>query len=69
MMNYPVVRKVLMIVEKYIGLRGLMKSGGVLSVDLEGKPVAYFYDPRLSAVTGGVKIGQIIFPSQKMVDF
>lgn len=37
------------------------KNAGVLVVDLEGKPVAYYHDHQLSAVTSGIKIGNRLY--------
>lgn len=42
--------------EKHIGTPDMMKNSGVLAVDLEGKPLAYYYDPALRLITGGIKV-------------
>jgi hypothetical protein len=47
--------------EKYIGRPNMEKNGGVLAVDLAGKPTAYYLDPGLSIVTTGIKIGDHLY--------
>lgn len=59
--RYPVLRKIMAMVEKFIRLPSLEKDGGVLEVDLEGTPIAYYHDPKLSMVTSGVKIGNHLY--------
>ncbi|KAI8541068.1 hypothetical protein RHMOL_Rhmol08G0034400 [Rhododendron molle] len=54
--RYPFIRKVLAIMEKHIGTPDMKKNSGVLAVDLEGKPLAYYYDPALTLITGGIKV-------------
>ncbi|MGR2462648.1 hypothetical protein ACUX4R_27710, partial [Salmonella enterica] len=46
--RYPFLRKVLAIVTKHVPSLSVVKNGGVLAVDLEGKPTAYYYDPKLT---------------------
>ncbi|KAH7850830.1 hypothetical protein Vadar_003525 [Vaccinium darrowii] len=58
--RYPFVRKVMAIMEKYIGTPRT-KNSGVLAVDLEGKPLAYYYDPALTLITGGIKIADHLY--------
>ncbi|XVF62272.1 hypothetical protein PTKIN_Ptkin08bG0204200 [Pterospermum kingtungense] len=59
--KYPFIRKLMAIMEKY-GVRVTSgKNAGVLAVDLEGKPVSYYHDHKLSAVTGGLKIGNCLY--------
>jgi hypothetical protein len=47
--------------EKYIGRPNMEKNGGVLAVDLAGKPTAHYHDPGLSMVTTGIKIGDHLY--------
>ncbi|KAG5534502.1 hypothetical protein RHGRI_022577 [Rhododendron griersonianum] len=54
--RYPFIRKVLAIMEKHVGTPDMKKNSGVLAVDLEGKPLAYYYDPALKLITGGIKV-------------
>ncbi|KAK7379726.1 hypothetical protein VNO78_34416 [Psophocarpus tetragonolobus] len=58
--RYPFIRKVAAIVMKYIGNLFTPKNGGVVVVDLEGKPTAHYYDPKLS-LTSAIKIGNHIY--------
>ncbi|XP_002273458.3 protein STRICTOSIDINE SYNTHASE-LIKE 5 [Vitis vinifera] len=60
-LKYPWIRKVVAIMERYKVRPHIEKNGGVLAVDLEGKPTAYYYDPSLSEVTSGVKIGNYLY--------
>ena len=54
--KYPVVRKASAIIERLIGRVKMEKNGGVLVVDMEGKPVAHYQDVELSLITTGIKI-------------
>ncbi|KAG5079088.1 hypothetical protein JHK86_003153 [Glycine max] len=58
--RYPFIRKTFAIVTKYVGSLPISKNGGVLVVDLEGKPTAHYYDPKLS-LTSAIKIGNHIY--------
>ncbi|RVW70746.1 Protein strictosidine synthase-like 5 [Vitis vinifera] len=60
-LKYPWIRKVVAIMERYKVRPHMEKNGGVLVVDLEGNPTAYYYDPGLSEVTSGVKIGNHLY--------
>lgn len=59
--QYPFLRKVLGMVEKYVGRPNTEKNAGTLAVDLEGKAVAHYYDPNLSMVTSCNKIGEYLY--------
>lgn len=59
--RYPFIRKGLGILQRYIASPLKEKNSGVLAVDLEGKPVAHYYDPGLSLITSGVKIGNHLY--------
>ncbi|XP_057964633.1 protein STRICTOSIDINE SYNTHASE-LIKE 6-like [Malania oleifera] len=59
--RYPAIRKVLGILERYHKKPHLEKNGGVLAVDLEGKPTARYYDPALSLISSGIKIGNHLY--------
>lgn len=39
----------------------LMKFGGVIALDLEGKPVGGYYDDTWTITTSGVKIGEHLY--------
>lgn len=58
--RYPFLRKVLAIVTKHVPSLSVVKNGGVLAVDLEGKPTAHYYDPKLT-LTSGIKIGNHLY--------
>nr|POE67180.1 protein strictosidine synthase-like 6 [Quercus suber] len=59
--RYPFIRKILIIMEKYIGKPRMEKNGGVLAVDLAGNPIAHYYDPGLALVSSGIKIGNHLY--------
>ncbi|KAL7192864.1 hypothetical protein ACSBR2_024638 [Camellia fascicularis] len=59
--RYPLVRKVLAIIERCIGRPHMKKNGGLLAVDLEGKPIAHYYDSGLSLITTGIKIADHLY--------
>ncbi|TKY58350.1 STRICTOSIDINE SYNTHASE 7 [Spatholobus suberectus] len=58
--RYPFIRKAVAIVTKYVRRLLISKNGGVLVVDLEGKPTEHYYDPKLS-LSGAIKIGNYIY--------
>lgn len=58
--RYPFIRKAFAMFTKYVGSLSISKNGGVLVVDLEGKPTAHYYDPKLS-LTSAIKIGNHIY--------
>ncbi|GAV78565.1 Str_synth domain-containing protein [Cephalotus follicularis] len=59
--KYPFIRKIVAIMEKYTGRPHTERNGGVLLVDLEGKPIAHYYDFQLSLVSSGNKIGDHLY--------
>lgn len=60
MLKYPFIRKVLAIITKKVSSLNLSKNGGVITVDLEGKPTTHYYDPKFSLTTG-IKIGNHMY--------
>ncbi|KAL2333903.1 hypothetical protein Fmac_015116 [Flemingia macrophylla] len=58
--RYPFIRKVVAIVIKYVLNLHIPKNGGVMVVDLEGKPLAHYYDLKL-VLTSAIKIGNHIY--------
>ncbi|GLT39327.1 hypothetical protein SLA2020_135250 [Shorea laevis] len=54
--RYPFIRKIMALMEKYVGRPSMERNGGVFAVDLEGKPVAHYYDSELSTISSGIKI-------------
>jgi len=59
--RYPVIRKAMAIVEKYVETPHMEKNSGLVAVDLQGKPLAHYYDPSLSLLTAGIKIGDYLY--------
>ncbi|CAI9272238.1 unnamed protein product [Lactuca saligna] len=59
--KYPYFRKVLAFLEKYLKRPSVEKNSGVLAVNLDGKPVERYYDPKLTFVTTGIKIGEHLY--------
>ncbi|RDY11209.1 Protein STRICTOSIDINE SYNTHASE-LIKE 6, partial [Mucuna pruriens] len=63
LLKYPFVRKVVAMVTKYIRRLQLedIDYGGILVVDLDGRPIAHYYDYELSLISSGIKIGNYIY--------
>jgi len=59
--RYPFIRKGIAIMEKYRVRPHTEKNSGILAVDLAGKPIAHYYDPGLSFLTSGIKIGDHLY--------
>ncbi|KAL6498093.1 yls2-like [Orobanche gracilis] len=59
--RYPFIRKVIAIVERYIWRPRTEKNGGVIAVDLDGKPTAHYYDPDVFLISSGIKIGEHLY--------
>ncbi|KZV41751.1 hypothetical protein F511_22163 [Dorcoceras hygrometricum] len=55
--RYPLIRKVVAIVERYVGHLKMEKNGGAIAVDLDGKPTALYQDRDISSMTSAIKIG------------
>ncbi|XP_020235677.1 protein STRICTOSIDINE SYNTHASE-LIKE 5 [Cajanus cajan] len=66
--RYPFIRKAVAIVMKYVLNLSFSKNGGVLVVDLEGKPTAHYYDLKLG-LTSAVKIGNHIYGGSILYPF
>ncbi|XP_057742764.1 protein STRICTOSIDINE SYNTHASE-LIKE 7-like isoform X1 [Arachis stenosperma] len=58
--KYPLIRKALGMFAKYVVNPNIAKNGGVISVDLDGKPIGHYSDPKL-ALASGIKIGDHIY--------
>ncbi|XP_027347982.1 protein STRICTOSIDINE SYNTHASE-LIKE 5-like [Abrus precatorius] len=69
LLRYPCISKARAMVTKYMGRLQSEDSGGVLVVDLEGKPTAHYYDSRLSLISSGIKIGNYIYCGSLMYPF
>ncbi|KAM7261196.1 hypothetical protein ACFE04_026671 [Oxalis oulophora] len=59
--KYPFIRKVAGMIHKTIGMPRTEKNGGVFAVDLEGNPVAHYFDSQLAMVSSGIKIGDFLY--------
>ncbi|XP_021756081.1 protein STRICTOSIDINE SYNTHASE-LIKE 7-like [Chenopodium quinoa] len=60
-LRYPFIRKGLAIITRYIGRSHMEKNGGLGAFDLEGNLVAHYYDPKLTMISGGNKIGNYLY--------
>ncbi|KAL0550621.1 hypothetical protein IC582_015143 [Cucumis melo] len=60
-LKYPMLRKIMAIMEKYGRRPNLEKNGGVVAVNLQGEQVAWYYDYKWSLVTAGIKIGNHLY--------
>ncbi|KAI3668937.1 hypothetical protein L6452_40154 [Arctium lappa] len=62
MQTYPFVRKILAFTLKHLHkMPEFMKFGGVIALDLEGKPIGGYYDETWKMTTSGVKIGEHLY--------
>jgi sugar lactone lactonase YvrE len=68
LLKYPFIRKVLALITKHVSSLNVAKNGGIITVDLEGKPTAHYYDPKLS-LTAGIKIGNHIYCGSILYSF
>ncbi|KAL3621667.1 Strictosidine synthase [Castilleja foliolosa] len=59
--GFTFIRKVIAMMVKYTGRPSTEKNGGVIAVDLDGKPTARYCDPDLSFITSGIKIGEHLY--------
>lgn len=60
-LKYPMLRKIMAIMERYGRRPNLEKNGGVVAVNLKGEQVAWYYDYGWSLVTTGIKIGNHLY--------
>lgn len=48
--------------EKYTaGRPNMEKNASVMAVNMEGEPIAHYYDPKLTLISSGSKIGKYIY--------
>ncbi|XP_068646533.1 protein STRICTOSIDINE SYNTHASE-LIKE 5-like [Aristolochia californica] len=59
-MKYPVVRKLFISLSRYVSLP-VFTDGGVIGIDMDGKPFALYKDHSLSFVSSGLKIGNYLY--------
>ncbi|XP_078155567.1 protein STRICTOSIDINE SYNTHASE-LIKE 6-like [Carex rostrata] len=59
--KYPILRRILYVVEQFVTVPTGMKNSGVLSVSLDGQPIALYSDPNLILATSGLKIGNYLY--------
>ncbi|PWA39757.1 strictosidine synthase-like 4 [Artemisia annua] len=67
--KYPYIRKVLAFLEKYQKRPSVEKNAGAIVVDLDGKLVERYYEPELTLVTTGIKIGEHLYLGNLMTSF
>ncbi|CAN1226096.1 Protein STRICTOSIDINE SYNTHASE-LIKE 6 [Linum perenne] len=67
-LKQPLLRKAIVILTKYLGPLHMEKNSGVFVVDLEGKAVAHYSDPKLSFITTGYKIGTHLYCGNLLYD-
>ncbi|XP_028776675.1 protein STRICTOSIDINE SYNTHASE-LIKE 6-like [Neltuma alba] len=60
-LRYPIIRKVLAMMLRYRVRPHMEKNGGVIAVDLEGKPIAHYYDAAFSLISSGIRIGNHLY--------
>lgn len=60
-LKYPFLRKLTAMVAKYGVDLMFMENAGVLQVDLDGNPIAYYHDPKLSHIATCDKIGKYLY--------
>ncbi|KAI9072338.1 hypothetical protein K1719_040664 [Acacia pycnantha] len=60
-LRYPIIRKALAMIVKYVGKPDVEKNGGVVSVDLEGNLKAHYYDAHFSLISSAIKIGNHLY--------
>ncbi|XP_076918713.1 protein STRICTOSIDINE SYNTHASE-LIKE 5-like [Bidens hawaiensis] len=61
-MTYPFVRKIMAFGLKHLHkMPTLVKSGGVMSLDLDGKPVGGYFDDTWIFTTSGLKVGEHLY--------
>ncbi|XP_010033573.2 protein STRICTOSIDINE SYNTHASE-LIKE 6 [Eucalyptus grandis] len=59
--KHPFIRKAAAILERLNRRPAMEKDSGVFQVNSEGKPVAHYYDPQLSLISSGNKIGDYLY--------
>ncbi|XP_030536001.1 protein STRICTOSIDINE SYNTHASE-LIKE 5-like [Rhodamnia argentea] len=60
-LKHPFIRKAIAIMERLNKRPAMEKNSGIFQVDTEGKPVAHYYDPKLSLLSSGTKIGDYLY--------
>ncbi|MFS7939896.1 putative strictosidine synthase [Helianthus anomalus] len=61
-MRYPSVRKIIAFGLKHLQkMPTLMKFGGVMELDLDGKPIGGYFDDTWRFTTSGFKIGEHLY--------
>ncbi|XP_076887829.1 protein STRICTOSIDINE SYNTHASE-LIKE 6-like [Bidens hawaiensis] len=59
--KYPYIRKFLAFLDKYFRRPSMERNAGAVVVDLDGKPIARYYDPELTFVTTAIKIREHLY--------
>ncbi|KAJ3681954.1 hypothetical protein LUZ60_014527 [Juncus effusus] len=61
MFKYPILRKILYMLDQFVTVPKSMNNSGVLSVTLDGQPVSLYTDPASEFTTSGLKIGNYLY--------
>ncbi|XP_078161555.1 protein STRICTOSIDINE SYNTHASE-LIKE 6-like [Carex rostrata] len=59
--KYPILRQILYVVEQFVTVPKGRKNSGVISVSLDGQPIALYSDPNLVLATSALKIGNYLY--------
>jgi hypothetical protein len=59
--KYPILRQILYVVEQFVTVPKGRKNSGVISVSLDGHPIALYSDPNLVLATSALKIGNYLY--------
>ncbi|KAJ4845789.1 hypothetical protein Tsubulata_041454 [Turnera subulata] len=60
-LSYPIIRKAVGVLSRYVSILNIGKNAGVFVVDMEGRPAAQYGDPGLVMITSGVQIGNHLY--------
>ncbi|XP_072962638.1 protein STRICTOSIDINE SYNTHASE-LIKE 6-like [Typha angustifolia] len=69
MCKYPILRKILFILQKFVTVPHNLGDSGGLSVALDGKPITLYTDPDLDFATGWLKIGRYLYYASLHKDY
>ncbi|XP_052197711.1 protein STRICTOSIDINE SYNTHASE-LIKE 5-like [Diospyros lotus] len=67
--RYPFIRKCLAMMERYIGRPNMEKNSGILGVDKDGKPVAFYLDPKLAMLSSGIKVADHLYAGSVVLPY
>ncbi|KAL6905278.1 hypothetical protein ACP4OV_002879 [Aristida adscensionis] len=61
LLRFPILRKLVHVVERFVAVPHGLKNAGAVSVTLDGEPVSMYSDPGLALATGWLKIGKYLY--------